>query len=172
MDEMWKELQAHGAAWYNDDRNYVKTVTDAYFFKHDKIEQFVKFACDVDPTSDKSALYVAMERGHVEVMGALLSITGAAVDALDDGGNTALQYGAQRGYVQGVKVLMEKGACVGLARPKDGATALALALLSQEKNVEMVRVILEQSGRLPQGDASAKDWQTLKIGRASCRERV
>ena len=161
LDEMWKKLQAHGAAWYNDDRNYVDAVKRAYSFKHDKIEQFVKFACDVDPTSDKSALYVAMERGHVEVMGALLSITGAAVDALDDGGNTALQYGAQRGYVQGVKVLMEKGACVGLARPKDGATALALALLSQEKNVEMVRVILEQSRRLPQGDASAKDWQAL-----------
>ena len=42
-----------------------------------------------------------------------------------------------------------------------GATALALALLSQEKNVEMVRVILEQSRRPPQGDTSAKDWQAL-----------
>lgn len=69
----------------------------------------------------------AARRGQTAAVAALLG-KGAAVDAADKNGRTALMMAAEKGHADAVKLLLERGANAD-ARDKDGWTAYGLAVM-------------------------------------------
>jgi hypothetical protein len=82
-----------------------------------------------------SVLMVASQNGHLEVVKCLIQ-HGANVNAVDDGGKTALLLASEKGHLEVVKCLIERGANVDAA-DKDGWTGLLLA--SQNVHLEVVK---------------------------------
>ena len=89
---------------------------------------------------DKTPLYAASEKGHLEVVRELLA-RGAAVDAAIYGGWTPLLVAILKGHLEVVKALLARGASVDAAM-NDGATPLYVA--SQMGHLDVVRELLER----------------------------
>ena len=152
LDTMWANLKTDPSSKFNNDANYVSAISGAFNFKHDWLAKMTKFTFGKDPASSRPALYAAVEEEAVEVIKALLSVKGAAVDALDDHGTTAAQFAAEKGYAASLASLAEAGANLWKAR-EDGATALGLSVLSNR--VDAMRCILERrKHKLPALDSA------------------
>jgi ankyrin repeat protein len=89
---------------------------------------------------DKTPLYAASEKGHLEVVRELLA-RGAAVDAAIYGGWTPLLVAILKGHLEIVRELLARGASVDAAM-NGGATPLYVA--SQMGHLEVVRELLER----------------------------
>lgn len=107
----------------------------------------------------RSALQMAVERGHLELMDVLLA-AGADVDgpiALD-GGASALQCAAAKGYLGIARRLIEAGAEVNARRAeRNGRTALEAA--AEAGRLDMVQFLLEEGA-----DTESEEglWQYLR----------
>ena len=86
-----------------------------------------------------SALMVASQNGHVEVVKLLLE-KGAQIDDDGDRGRSPLMLASQEGHNKVVKLLLEKGAQVNIYR--DRVSALMIA--SQNGHGETVKLLLEK----------------------------
>lgn len=97
-----------------------------------------------------AAIHFASQKGHLEVVKALVS-AGASVKALTRKGMNALHYAAQGSYLELVKYLAKKGASLS-AKTKAGKTPFDLA------TNEEVRSFLEGFEKSAQnGESSNKD---------------
>lgn len=63
---------------------------------------------------DRTALMIAAEKGHVEIVKALLDANVAAMDAMDGTGRTALAHAAANGRFDVVQVLLGRGAAANV----------------------------------------------------------
>ena len=92
-----------------------------------------------DPSDGASAMFVAAQEGHLEVVLVLVA-GGASVDQADVGGATPLIMAATEGHLAMVRALVGAGASVD--RPKkDGATPLFMA--AQFGHLAVVRALVE-----------------------------
>ena len=99
-----------------------------------------------------TALHVAAEKGHVEVVRLLLE-AGAKQDAVDSNGATALHRAAKRGHSEVVRLLLEAGADTG--RTND-VTVTALHLAARGGHLEVVRLLLETGAKQDVVDSNGK----------------
>jgi ankyrin repeat protein len=96
-------------------------------------------------------LMEASKRGDMRLVKTTLE-KGAAVNAVDKGGATALIHAADRGHVKVVGLLLEKGADVN-AKDKGGWTALMWAATgSSSRRTEMVKLLIAKGA-----EVNAKD---------------
>jgi ankyrin repeat protein len=82
-------------------------------------------------------LYIAAEKGHVDVVRLLLEAGVVYDKATTDNGTTPLFVAAQNGHVEAVRLLIEAGADFHKAA-NDGATPLDVA--AQEGHMEVLRL--------------------------------
>ncbi len=103
------------------------------------------------PPSDTQTWMHAVEEGDMELVKSRLA-AGADVNAVSDGGKTALIRAATRGYTDIVRVLLDAGADVH-AQKENGATALMLAVFFG--HADIVRALLakgaDPTAQTPQG---------------------
>ena len=102
---------------------------------------------------------VACENGNRKIAELLLAAGDADVTYTDEKGRTALHYAAHRGYLDIVKILIDKGADIDY-EDHDGETPLYFSLLQKQKQTALY--LLDKEARI----------NINEIGRASCRERV
>ncbi|CAK9115057.1 unnamed protein product [Durusdinium trenchii] len=88
---------------------------------------------------DRPPMFLAAERGHLEVVRLLLE-AGADLNAATQCGHTVLMFAAQNGHPDVVRVLLEAGADPKAAT-QDWATALMFA--AQNGHPDVVRLLLE-----------------------------
>jgi ankyrin repeat protein len=96
------------------------------------VELFIKAGMPVDAKNDKgqTALMIAAEKGHVNILGKLAALNTALLTQADAGGNTALMAAARQGREQSIKALLEKGADVNYVVPAiEGAATPLQAVL-------------------------------------------
>ena len=86
-----------------------------------------------------TALIHAADKGHAEVVRALLDVDGIDVNYSNNAGSTALSLAADKGHVEVVRALLAAGATVNHASDH-GYTALSLA--ADKGHVEVVRALL------------------------------
>jgi predicted LPLAT superfamily acyltransferase len=85
-------------------------------------------------------MFVAAEKGHLEVVRVLVS-SGADVNAAKTtDGATPVFMAAQNGHLEVVRVLVSSGADVNVARTTDGATPVFMA--AQNGHLEVVRALV------------------------------
>ena len=100
------------------------------------------------------ALFLAAQRGHVEVISHLLE-KGTPVNSQDLQGRTALHWAVSEGMAAGVKVLLESH-CVLEIKDKRGKTPLMVAL---ERRHPAISVLLLQYGAMrPAIDDECRIW--------------
>ncbi|CAK9115055.1 unnamed protein product [Durusdinium trenchii] len=92
---------------------------------------------------DRPPMFLAAERGHLEVVRLLLE-AGADPNAATRCGHTVLMFAAQNGHLEVARVLLEVGADPNAAM-QDGATALMDATV--HGHLEVVRVLLKAGAR-------------------------
>jgi hypothetical protein len=97
----------------------------------------------------RTALHWAAEKGHTEVVGALLKIEGIEVNTQDKWGKTALHIAAQNGHTEVVSALIKKGADVK-AIDQFGRTALHWA--TEKRHAKVVGALIDKGA-----DVNAKD---------------
>ena len=85
-----------------------------------------------------SAIHVAAEKGHVDVVRLLLE-NGADMDVQDNCSNTAISKAAEKGHVDVVRLLLEKRADMD-AQDKKGNTAMSKAAENGHKDVVILLV--------------------------------
>jgi hypothetical protein len=144
---LWEQLKTNEAVWFNNDAHYLRTIHQAFNFKHNLISNAVRALFQVSPTSHRPALFVAVEQEACDVLKALVSMQGAEIDATDEVGTTAAQFAAERGSIDALKVLNSAGADLCAAR-HDGVTALGRAVLSSPTSKDStgaIRFILERT---------------------------
>ena len=95
------------------------------------------------------ALHMAAQEGHTEIVKALLA-AGAAVNAKDQEGRTALDLAAQEGHTETVKALLAADAAVNTKDDLFGSTALELA--AAEGHTGIVRLLKAAGGVRRYGD--------------------
>ncbi len=91
--------------------------------------------------SGLTALHLAAQYGHLEIVKTLLTGLNIDVNAKNNSGLTALHLAAQYGHLKIVKILLEKMVDFNI-QDKHGVTALHLA--AQHGHVEVVGVLLEK----------------------------
>ncbi len=112
----------------------------------EQVQKRVNDGVDIDfkhSDTGKTALILASERGHTEVVKFLIN-SGATVDSKDNSGVTALMIASINGHTEIVKLLIELEADVN-ARSDDGDTALRLA--SEKKHTEIVEILKAAGAR-------------------------
>lgn len=99
---------------------------------------------------DMGAIHFAAQKGHLDVLRALLS-SGASVKAITRKGMTPLHFAAQGSHLELVKYLVKKGASLS-AKTKAGKTPLDLA-----SNEEVRLFLAEQERQTKNGESSNKE---------------
>ena len=118
-------------------------------------------------TADGStALIEAAGGGHLEVTRLLLDRSADPNQACTADGGTALMQAAHRGHLEVTRLLLDRSADPNQVRTDDGHTALMYAAV--RGHLEVIRLLLDRSADPNQPTIPMH----LKIGRASCRERV
>ena len=93
----------------------------------------------------RSALFVAIEKGRIDMALRLLSSSSGPVDALRiDRGRTALMEAARRGQADVVKALVEHGADVDLVDDRH-KTALMLSLEKGVSNKKLLKLLMSET---------------------------
>ena len=107
----------------------------------DEVETRLKKLQDpnVATTEGRSALLLAAEQRHLEVVRLLLE-AGACCDPANRNGATPLHFASMRGHLEMVRLLLGASACCDRAM-HDGTTPLHLA--TRHGHLEMVRLFLE-----------------------------
>ncbi|ORC85377.1 ankyrin [Trypanosoma theileri] len=110
------------------------------------VQDFIRHGCDVESTADDgcTALWLAAEAGHAEVVEFLCS-RGANVNAGKQSGHaTPLFVAAQNGCLTAARVLLHYGADPNSCRDT-GATPLFIA--AQQGYLEMLQLLLDSGAR-------------------------
>ena len=94
---------------------------------------------NVATTEGRSALLLAAERFHLEVVRLLLE-AGACSDRATQNGVTPLHFASMRGHLEMVRLLLAAGACCDRAM-QDGTTPLHEATM--RNHLEVVRLLVE-----------------------------
>jgi ankyrin repeat protein len=107
--------------------------------------------------SGYTALFLASQNGHVEVVRLLLARKGVKVNKTAQNGATALMVASLKGHVEVVRLLLARKDVEVNKSEEDGYTALTLA--SYEGHVEVVRLLLAHQGvevnkTTPNGDTA------------------
>ncbi|MHC4620631.1 MAG: ankyrin repeat domain-containing protein [Planctomycetota bacterium] len=110
----------------------------------------VKANVNVEQTNGTTALMVAAQNGHMEIVKALLEAKADVNIQRKTDGVTALWMAAQNGHVEVVKLLLESKADVNVKDKTYGATALMMA--AQKGHTDIVKLLLENKA-----DVNAKD---------------
>ena len=87
-----------------------------------------------------TALMLAAQDGHLEIVRCLVCICGAIVDAADYDGTTPLIQAAWNGHLQVVRFLVSDGGAMVDAKDSGGSTALIVA--SQDGHLDIVRFLV------------------------------
>jgi len=82
-----------------------------------------------------TALIGAAQRGHLEIVNALLAAS-ANPNATDESGETALMFAARIGYTPIVKALVAKGADLNLRRNNNRSASVAAALIGNSLSTQ------------------------------------
>lgn len=113
------------------------------------------------PTDDTQELMRAVDEANVGLVKSLLA-AGADVNAVSEGGKTALIRATTRGYLDIVRVLLDAGADVN-AKKENGATALIVAVFLGYADI--VRVLLasgaDPDAQTAQGTTAGKWAQSI-----------
>ena len=112
---------------------------------------------DAKTTNGTTALMMASELGHHEMVRALLD-HGAQVDARMVDGWSALLHASFRGHLAVVHALLDKGSNVETMELKTGATALMLA--AQEGHTQIIRTLVSKGANV---DARSNSGETALI---------
>ncbi len=131
----------------------------AYFGIRPTVQLLLEKGADVNKATIKyglTLLYIASEKGHVEVAQLLLN-KGADVNTTDVEGRTPLYQASENGHVEVVQLLLKRGADVNKARIKYGLTPLCQA--SKNGHVEVVRLLLEKGADVNTTDVDG--WTPL-----------
>ena len=96
---------------------------------------------------------------------------GAAVDARDAGGRTALDAAALSDHIELVELLLERGAAVGLATNRGGSTVLHVA--AQRGSLDLVRLLVSRGADVAaRNDAGATPLHYAAQSRRTDAARV
>ena len=88
-----------------------------------------------------TALYIAGQNGHVDVVKTLLANNADVKASMHTDGSTALYIAAQKGHVDVVRTLLANNADINASMHTDGATVLYIA--AQNGHVDVVKTLLE-----------------------------
>ena len=143
-------------------------VEDRLFFEAckegrlEEVERRLNKCQNPNAAAERTALHLASQRGHPEVVRLLLE-AGASCDlAATDDGTTPLMLAADFGHLEVVRSLLEAGASCNQARTNDGTTSLILAAENGHSNdhLEVVRLLLETRASI---DLAATDDGTTPL---------
>ena len=102
-------------------------------------------AADAVDAGGVTALMLASDSGHLEIVRCLLERGAANVNAADCNGMTSLMYASQNGHLEIARFLVERGgANVNAAQTDGGYTALMWA--SQMGYLEIARLLVHRAG--------------------------
>jgi ankyrin repeat protein len=105
----------------------------------------------------------AKKHGYLEVIKALLD-KGAAVDAKNNFGNTALLIASGNGQAEVVKLLLDRGAAVNLGNNQN-VTPLLMA--AQNGDVDVVTLLLAKGANPNAAMSGGKAWTPISIAQAN-----
>ena len=127
------------------------------------VDLFIKAGIDPAAANDKgqTALMIAAEKGHMNILNKLIKLGPAAIDLADKTGNTALMIAARQGQEPAVRALVENGAAVNrMAAVSDGpATALQAAADAPtftQEHANIIRYLLERGADVKVQNASGQ----------------
>jgi ankyrin repeat protein len=132
----------------------------------DAVDLFIKAGIDIATVNEKgrTALHIASEKGHVNMLNKLVSLNPALLQKADKSGSTALMIAAREGREAVVTSLVANGAEVNYVTfSKEAATALQAAVAAPEFKEEQVRIVhyLLQKGADPKGKNKSGQFPLL-----------
>ena len=107
----------------------------------------------------RTALHIAAQRGHLEVVQVILKI-GAVIYSKNEDGRTALHIAAQRGHLQIVKVLLKTGSVID-SKYEYGRAAHHNA--AKGSHLEFVEVLLKIGAVIDSKDEDGRTAFTLLL---------
>jgi len=161
-------LRDHGASIHNagDDGRaqwISETARMLYSAIHGEVETLHELLSnspdmvDVRDDTEQTLLMLAAQNGRYHVVELLLD-GGAQVEAESMAGRTALMHAVDAGYINTARLLLRRGARPGRRSSADWS---ALSLASSREDVEMVRMIIEETSETDLADldyAAALLW--------------
>ncbi len=144
LDIYLEQLLSSQQSQYEDQSGFVAAVQKN---RINEINILLKYAADLinkKYKNDDTALTLAANKGHTEVVKTLLAHK-ANIEAKDNNGNTALTLAANKGHTEVVKTLLAHKANIE-AKDNNGYTALTLA--AYQGHVEVVKTLLAHKANI------------------------
>jgi ankyrin repeat protein len=137
-----------------------------YGYRQELATYFVT-RCDVRDAvfGGASTLFLASERGYLEIVQALLGREGTDVNKRGGNGDTALHKAAMKGHIKVARALLQAGANARKSN-EDGQTPLHYA--SGEGHIEIVRALLEAGAG---ADVHKRSVHGISPIRCACRDK-
>ena len=118
-----------------------------------------------DPHRGTTALYMAAQHGHLDVVDLLLR-HGARIDAYKHATRaTPLHAAATQGHREVAAMLLQKGGDIG-AKTSEGLTAMGCAVV--QGHVEVVKLLLRYGSAVNDPQGTGGDWTLLELA-SRCR---